>query len=59
MHGQQKISSEIGIDEEGEQKRLWSWLVLCDDHTVISLHEYPGEVKDVKDVKSMRANTLR
>ncbi|KUJ20548.1 uncharacterized protein LY89DRAFT_579513 [Mollisia scopiformis] len=50
--------SEIEIISEGVQKRLWSWLVLCDDHTVLSFHEHPGKVHDARDPKSFRANTL-
>lgn len=31
MHGLAKVSEDIEISAEGEQRRLWSWLVLCDD----------------------------
>ncbi|PVH87189.1 hypothetical protein DL98DRAFT_510047 [Cadophora sp. DSE1049] len=43
---------------EGRQKRLYSWLFICDDHTVISLHEHPGQVEDKEDLGAIRANTL-
>ncbi|KAF8867211.1 hypothetical protein BDZ45DRAFT_710207 [Acephala macrosclerotiorum] len=50
--------SDIDIISEGAQRRLWSWLVLCDDNTVLSLHEHPGHVQDTRDLVSFRANTL-
>ncbi|KAH8783896.1 hypothetical protein BGZ57DRAFT_883933 [Hyaloscypha finlandica] len=53
-----KIDELVDIVEEGKQKRLYSWLFLCDDHTVISFHEYPGQVKDPAHLKAMRSNTL-
>ncbi|TGO65284.1 hypothetical protein BCON_0003g00790 [Botryotinia convoluta] len=41
------------------QCRLWSWLILCDDNTVIAVHEDTGPVKPTKkDLKSLRGNTL-
>ncbi|KFY52453.1 hypothetical protein V496_08430 [Pseudogymnoascus sp. VKM F-4515 (FW-2607)] len=42
-----------------EPERLWSWIVLCDDATVISFHEDPRP-KDVdsKYIKTVRKNTL-
>lgn len=58
MHTLARVSEDIEIAAEGEQRRLWSWLVLCDDHTVISVHEDPGETPNPEDVKSIRANTL-
>ncbi|KAE9376988.1 hypothetical protein N431DRAFT_555275 [Stipitochalara longipes BDJ] len=53
-----KIDESVDIVEEGKQKRLYSWLFLCDDHTVISFHEYPGQFKDTADLNAMRSNTL-
>ncbi|KAN0117443.1 hypothetical protein V8E51_003420 [Hyaloscypha variabilis] len=53
-----KIDESVDIVEEGKQKRLYSWLFLCDDHTVISFHEYPGRLADTKDLEAMRSNTL-
>ncbi|TEY68285.1 hypothetical protein BOTCAL_0121g00120 [Botryotinia calthae] len=39
--------------------RLWSWLILCDDNTVIALHEDTGPIEPTKkDLKSLRGNTL-
>ncbi|KAM0140354.1 hypothetical protein ACHAP3_002655 [Botrytis cinerea] len=39
--------------------RLWSWLILCDDNTVIAVHEDTGPIKPTKkDLKSLRGNTL-
>lgn len=41
------------------QCRLWSWLILCDDNTVIAVHEDTTLIKkSKKDLKSMRGNTL-
>lgn len=41
------------------QCRLWSWLILCDDNTVISVHEDTSLIKKTKkDLKSLRGNTL-
>ncbi|PQE25921.1 adp-ribosylation factor protein [Rutstroemia sp. NJR-2017a BBW] len=43
---------------ETTQRRFWSWLILCDDNTVISLHEDTGSLNNVDDLKSIRGNTL-
>lgn len=51
-------ADDNSIVSEGAQRRLWSWLVLCDDHTVITFHEYSGVDENEKDLASMRANTL-
>ncbi|KAB8291243.1 hypothetical protein EYC80_009930 [Monilinia laxa] len=41
------------------QCRLWSWLILCDDNTVIAVHEDTIPIKKTKkDLKSLRGNTL-
>ncbi|KAG4032370.1 hypothetical protein MFRU_007g02740 [Monilinia fructicola] len=41
------------------QCRLWSWLILCDDNTVIAVHEDTIPIKKTKkDLKSLRRNTL-
>ncbi|KAF7951497.1 hypothetical protein EAE96_006806 [Botrytis aclada] len=41
------------------QCRLWSWLILCDDNTVIAVHEDTGPLEATKkDLKSLRGNTL-
>ncbi|QSZ29059.1 hypothetical protein DSL72_003569 [Monilinia vaccinii-corymbosi] len=41
------------------QCRLWSWLILCDDNTVIAVHEDTTPIKKTKrDLKSLRGNTL-
>ncbi|KAA8913534.1 hypothetical protein FN846DRAFT_897178 [Sphaerosporella brunnea] len=57
------------FDEDGEElfdtgdynpegKRLWSWLTLCDDGTVISIHEPLGSVTDPTDILTVRRNML-
>lgn len=58
MHDQPHVKRNESILEEGSQRRLWSWLVLCDDNTVLSLHEDPGPVNDTEALKSIRGNTL-
>lgn len=41
------------------QCRLWSWLILCDDNTVIAVHEDTSPIKATKkDLRSLRGNTL-
>ncbi|ESZ91647.1 hypothetical protein SBOR_7978 [Sclerotinia borealis F-4128] len=41
------------------QCRLWSWLILCNDNTVIAVHEDTIPIKKTKkDLISMRGNTL-
>ncbi|KAF4637447.1 hypothetical protein G7Y89_g653 [Cudoniella acicularis] len=61
MHEQEQKSSksdrDFNIEEEGQQRRLYSWLVLCNDNTVISFHEHPGSV-GIEDLKSIRSNLL-
>ncbi|KAG9235638.1 hypothetical protein BJ875DRAFT_458578 [Amylocarpus encephaloides] len=46
------------IEDEGKQRRLYSWLVLCHDHTVISFHEDPGTDNSPDDLGLVRANLL-
>ncbi|KAG4425644.1 hypothetical protein IFR04_001106 [Cadophora malorum] len=60
IHELKPLSNETNHEEvsEGRQKRLYSWLFICDDHTVISLHEHPGHVEDKDDLGAIRANTL-
>jgi hypothetical protein len=73
MHELPHLRKDASIVDEGSQRRLWSWLVLCDDSmstsgsqvsvltgtgTVLSIHEDPGPVNDVEDLRSMRGNTL-
>ncbi|TAQ89005.1 hypothetical protein B7494_g2683 [Chlorociboria aeruginascens] len=58
MHELAKSKTDDSLAEEGKQRRLWSWLVLCDDNTVISLHEDASPVNHAGDLKSMRGNTL-
>ncbi|KFY18338.1 hypothetical protein V493_08714 [Pseudogymnoascus sp. VKM F-4281 (FW-2241)] len=49
------IERNSGIEPE----RLWSWLVLCDDATVISFHEDPRpKGVDSKYIKTVRRHTL-
>ena len=73
MHELPHLRKDQSLVDEGSQRRLWSWLVLCDDSmrgrflleqmlisagTVISIHEDPGPVNNIEDLKSMRGNTL-
>ncbi|KAG0649983.1 hypothetical protein D0Z07_3752 [Hyphodiscus hymeniophilus] len=58
MHELPHVKKDESILDEGSQRRLWFWLVLCDDNTVMSLHEDPGPVNNVEALKSMRGNTL-
>ncbi|KAH9210573.1 hypothetical protein DL95DRAFT_370770 [Leptodontidium sp. 2 PMI_412] len=60
IHELKPLASENDPEmvSEGRQKRLYSWLVICDDHTVISLHEDPGQVEDPEDLRAIRMNTL-
>ncbi|OWP04892.1 hypothetical protein B2J93_4218 [Marssonina coronariae] len=60
IHKLKPKAGDINEDrlKEGRQKRLYSWLILCDDQTVISLHEHPGQVDDREDLAAMRSNTL-
>lgn len=41
-------------------KRIWSWLVLCDDGTVVSIYEnpFPNSVPNANILKVVRWNTL-
>jgi hypothetical protein len=41
MHGLAKVSGDIEISAEGEQRRLWSWLVLCDDR----MHPFLSDIE--------------
>ncbi|KFY04101.1 hypothetical protein O988_00978 [Pseudogymnoascus sp. VKM F-3808] len=42
-----------------EPERLWSWLVLCDDATVISFHEALGSKgEDLEYLQTVRKHTL-
>jgi hypothetical protein len=43
-----------------EGKRVWTWLVLCDDGTVISVYEnpFPQMVPDMKVLRTVRRNIL-
>ncbi|PBP22086.1 hypothetical protein BUE80_DR007079 [Diplocarpon rosae] len=60
IHQLRPKAGDINEDrlKEGRQKRLYSWLILCDDQTVISLQEHPGQVDDREDLAAMRSNTL-
>ncbi|KAH8663112.1 hypothetical protein BGZ60DRAFT_412784 [Tricladium varicosporioides] len=62
MHGRmtykQVLSDTFKEDEEEKRCRLYSWLVLCDDNTVISFHEDPGNLKESKDIELIRSNLL-
>ncbi|KAK2626878.1 hypothetical protein QTJ16_004053 [Diplocarpon rosae] len=60
IHQLKPKAGDINEDrlKQGRQKRLYSWLILCDDQTVISLHEHPGQVDDREDFAAMRSNTL-
>ena len=41
-------------------KRIWTWLILCDDRTVISVYEdpFPQMTPDAKVLKTVRRNAL-
>ncbi|KAH6660561.1 hypothetical protein BKA67DRAFT_641640 [Truncatella angustata] len=65
----ERPGQEIEVDENDFMPpKHWLWLVLCDDHTVITLHEGPvleavpegwkKEEWDRAQYKSMRANSL-
>jgi hypothetical protein len=43
-----------------EGKRIWCWLILCDDGTVISIYEnpFPQTTPDKKILKTVRRNVL-
>lgn len=58
MHPLAATSDDVSIDNEGKQRPLWLWLILCDDSTVISLHEDTGPISNKDDIKSIRKNTL-
>ncbi|RDW88942.1 hypothetical protein BP6252_00974 [Coleophoma cylindrospora] len=54
-----KSKDDESIVAPDAHRRLWSWLVLCDDRdTVISLHEDPGEVEDITETPRLRDNVL-
>ncbi|KAH6678354.1 hypothetical protein B0J14DRAFT_582510 [Halenospora varia] len=55
---EQVLSDNFEEDEEEKRRRLYSWLVLCDDNTIISFHEDPGELEESKDIASLRSNLL-
>ncbi|KAG9245642.1 hypothetical protein BJ878DRAFT_418765 [Calycina marina] len=58
MHELSPSTLDDSIIEEGKQQPLWSWLILCDDNTVISLHEDPGVLMDPLHLRSIRNNTF-
>jgi len=58
MHRVSTLTSDESIESEGQQRRLWCWMVMCDDNTILTLHEDTGSVSNVEDLKSMRGNTL-
>lgn len=43
-----------------EGKRIWTWLILCDDGTVISVYEnpFPYMAPDMKVLRTVRRNVL-
>ncbi|TVY44487.1 hypothetical protein LSUB1_G000629 [Lachnellula subtilissima] len=45
------------VEVEGKQRRLYSWLILCNDNTVISLQENTGRLNE-EDLKLTRLNLL-
>ncbi|CZS90673.1 hypothetical protein WAI453_004041 [Rhynchosporium graminicola] len=60
IHELKPLASDGDIEKvfEGNQKPLYSWLVICEDHTVISLHEDPGQLENYEDLAAIRKNTL-
>ncbi|EPE36333.1 hypothetical protein GLAREA_05671 [Glarea lozoyensis ATCC 20868] len=58
MHRRRSKKSAANIlEDEGRQRRLYSWLIICDDNTVISFHEDSG-MTNSEDLLSLRANTI-
>ncbi|RDW94480.1 hypothetical protein BP5796_00243 [Coleophoma crateriformis] len=54
-----KSKDDESIVPVDAHRRLWSWLILCDDRdTVISFHEDPGVVGDVTETHLLRGNVL-
>ncbi|CCX12232.1 Similar to hypothetical protein [Tuber melanosporum Mel28]; acc. no. XP_002839811 [Pyronema omphalodes CBS 100304] len=47
----------FGRDYNPEGKRVWSWLILCDDGTVISIQE-PLDLTNTDDILIVRRNML-
>ncbi|TVY85132.1 hypothetical protein LSUE1_G000421 [Lachnellula suecica] len=57
-HDSPEVATDKSIIQEGKQRRLYSWLILCNDNTVISLQEYPFDFKNGQDLKATRSNLL-
>ncbi|RFU36044.1 hypothetical protein B7463_g357, partial [Scytalidium lignicola] len=55
MHERSK--KDKSTEGEGSLGRLWSWLVLCDDDTVITFQEDPG-AEGYPDLEFIRQNVL-
>ena len=51
------VKLDNGINKP-EGKRIWTWLILCDDGTVISVYEnpFPHMAPDAKVLKTVRRN---
>lgn len=58
QHGQCEMSADSKMQDEGTQRRLYSWLILCKDNTVISLQEDPSFITNDEDLKETRSNLL-
>lgn len=53
MHTLARVSEDIEIAAEGEQRRLWSWLVLCDDRkSTFPYHHPPWSFSDWVQTRS-------
>jgi hypothetical protein len=53
------VKFENGLNKP-EGKRIWTWLILCDDGTVISVYEnpFPQMTSDTKVLGTVRRNVL-
>ncbi|MCJ1305133.1 hypothetical protein MMC08_007947 [Hypocenomyce scalaris] len=64
-HTGEATQAEDAERNHPQGKRLWTWLLLCDDGTVISIHENPFpdhqgplDPSHVEELKIIRRNTL-
>lgn len=65
-----KIGKKIGVGRYSEKpskdvkskpkcRRLWNWLLICDDNTVISIQESPKPQESVRSMRRNMANVFR
>jgi hypothetical protein len=55
---EEEANKDAAAEDPQKPLRLWSWLFLCDDYTVISVHQYPEQVRTLEELKATRTNTL-